>query len=263
MGIKNKKAGDIGKKTWDMLAKKDAKFYSLVKEGGWDKDEFSQVGYDQWEKFKKLLSNYELSDAIGKEKIALDMGCGAGRVTFAMAKDFLEVKGVDVSGEMIKKAKEYQKDCTLKNVEFLTNNGVDLSLFTNNSFNFVFSYITLQHCLSSQITLDYIEEFSRILKPKGVCLFQLRVAPTFYKYVKSIISGKVREVKNIFFDDSCLHRKAFIGSWVYSPSIYRILYQNFSSSCLIVAPFEVYKNDIWTIKNEDSRWKRTFVIAIK
>ncbi len=262
-----KKLGRLSKDTWNKLATKDAEFYILTKKGkedkGWGKKEFLETGQDQWAKFKSLLSHYGLlKDIISKNKITLDMGCGVGRITFAIAKDFSKAIGVDVSEEMIKKAQKYQKNLDIKNVEFLVNNGVDLSLLSDNSIDFVFSYISLQHCPSSRQVLEYIKEFSRVLRPKGVCLFQARVSPNLKRYIRFMLSKKLAKIKQLF--KKKYHTKnAFMGNWCYYPNVYKIVSQYFSSFYLLQTPIEIYKDRFWKLNTEYERWKRSFFICIK
>lgn len=260
------KEGKLSRDTWNKLASEDAEFYILTEKGKekrkWDKNEFLEKGQEQWTKFKKLLSHYGLENIISRNKIALDVGCGVGRITFAMTQDFLKTIGVDVSEIMIKKALEYQKNLDIKNVEFFVNNGVDLSLFSDNSIDFLFSYIALQHCPSPGQVLNYIKEFSRVLKPAGVCLFQTRVSPTLKRYVRFLLSKKLANVKE-FFKKTHHLEKAFMGNWVCYSKIYHVVSKYFSSFYLLQTPFELYYERFWEIKNEYERWKRSFWICIK
>ena len=263
---KTTKLGKISKDTWNRLASQDAEFYILVekgKKGGkWNKKDFFNKGRKQWKGFKKLLSHYGLQNSISKNKAALDMGCGVGRLTFAMAQDFYKVIGVDVSEVMIKKAKEYKKNLDIKNAEFLVNNGEDLSLFSDKNIDFIFSYLTLQHCPSPKQVLMYIKEFSRILKPQGICLFQTRVSPTFKRCIRFMMSKKLAKVRR-FWKKDYYTEEAFMGNWVYYPRIYEVVSKCFSSFYLLQTPIEIYNKRFWSLKDEYERWKRSFLICIK
>jgi len=75
-----KKFGQISKDTWNQLAKEDAEYYILSdksKKGGmWDKESFLSQGIKQWAGFKKMLGHYNLEEAVGENKKALDSRFG-------------------------------------------------------------------------------------------------------------------------------------------------------------------------------------------
>lgn len=100
----------------------------------------------------------------------LDLGCGIGRLTKLMASRCDEMTGVDFSPEMIEQAKTYL--ASIPNVKLFVNNGMDLSLFENSSFDFVYSMITLQHIPSLFVIENYIAEIARVLKPGGYTKLQ-------------------------------------------------------------------------------------------
>lgn len=260
------KFGKVSKDTWNQLAKEDAEYYILSdkdKKGGkWDQASFLNKGKEQWLGFKNLLGHYGLAGATGKEKTALDMGCGVGRMAFAMSNDFKEVFGVDVSEIMIEKAQEYQKALGIANAKFSVNNGADLSSFSDGSLDFIFSYIVLQHCPSSKQVLKYIGEFSRVLKPSGVCLFQTRVSPTLRRFLKFNIQKKLRRIK-YWGKENNYAQEAVMGNWAYYPKLYGALRKHFSAFYLTFTPIEIYGSDFWRFSSEFDRWKRSFLICIK
>jgi len=92
-----------------------------------------------------------------------------------LAKYFNFVNGVDISEEMIKRAKEDNQD--LKNVKFNVSNGIDLKLFPDNYFNFCFSFIVFQHIPRKDIIINYFKEIRRILKIGSYARLQVRGYP--------------------------------------------------------------------------------------
>lgn len=107
---------------------------------------------------------------IEKNWKVLDLGCGIGRLTKLIASQCEEIIGVDFSPEMIEQAKTYLT--SIPNVKLFVNNGIDLSLFENCSFDFVYSMITLQHIPSLSVIENYILEIARVLKPGGYARLQ-------------------------------------------------------------------------------------------
>src|SRR6202000_2884681 len=94
----------------------------------------------------------------GKMRV-LEIGCGAGRITRALAKLFGEVHAVDVSGEMVRLAKDALKD--LPNAFVYQNNGMDLNVLLPQEFDFAFSTLVFQHIASREVIYSYVREAHR------------------------------------------------------------------------------------------------------
>lgn len=110
-----------------------------------------------------------LSELVDKDAVVLDLGCGVGRVAKHLAPFVRELHGVDLSEKMIQYAKD---NChKLSNVHFKVNNGKDLDLYPDNTFNFVYSLLTLQH-LKKEDALNYVAEAYRVLKSDNRALLQ-------------------------------------------------------------------------------------------
>src|SRR5262249_17787133 len=104
-----------------------------------------------------------------------EIGCGAGRLTKALAAIFGEVHGVDVSPEMIRLGRE--KLAGISNVHLHVNNGVDLSVLPSVPFDFAFSFIVFQHIPDKGIVESYIREVHRVLRPGALFKFQVEGGP--------------------------------------------------------------------------------------
>jgi SAM-dependent methyltransferase len=105
-------------------------------------------------------------------RTVLEVGCGAGRMTRRLAELFGQVIALDVSAEMLKRAREALAD--RDNVGFLQGNGTDLSGVADQSVDLVFSYITLQHVPTAEGQLGYVRETARVLRPGGQAALQVR-----------------------------------------------------------------------------------------
>ena len=102
----------------------------------------------------------------------LEIGCGAGRMTRALARIFGEVHGVDVSGEMVARGRELLTD--VPNAHLHRNNGADLQVLGDLRFDFAFSFIVFQHIPSQAIIENYIREVQRVLRPGSLFKFQVQ-----------------------------------------------------------------------------------------
>ncbi len=108
------------------------------------------------------------------QRRCLDVGCGAGRVTRALARRFDECVGIDISESMVKLARELNRD--VHNCSFVESEGEDLGSFESKSFDLVNASIVLQHLPDAQAIRRYIAEFMRVLTPQGVAIFQVPAA---------------------------------------------------------------------------------------
>jgi SAM-dependent methyltransferase len=102
----------------------------------------------------------------------LEIGCGVGRVTRALADVFGEVHAVDVSGEMIRLARQTLAD--KPNVFLYQNNGMDLSVLGDLEFDFAFSFIVFQHIPDLGVIENYVREVHRVLRPGRLFKFQVQ-----------------------------------------------------------------------------------------
>ena len=99
----------------------------------------------------------------------LEIGCGVGRMTRHFANVYGEVHGVDVSGEMIRQARERLKD--LPNAHFHETSGVDFQPFPDDHFDTIYSAYVFQHVPSREAIVSNIRDAYRVLAPGGVFMY--------------------------------------------------------------------------------------------
>jgi SAM-dependent methyltransferase len=159
------------KRNWNSLGEIDPLWSVLTVPGRrgrrWDADEFFASGRDEVEHVLMHLRSLEIELRFGK---ALDFGCGPGRLSQALAIHFNEVHGVDIAPSMIQVANKYNRYGD--RCRYHLNDSDDLSVFPRDSLDFVYSSITLQH-MEPRYAKAYLAEFLRLLKPRGVLMFQL------------------------------------------------------------------------------------------
>ena len=160
------------RRDWDERARDNALHYVATGQPDWSEDEFFRSG-------RQTVEEFVLSDMINicrgrdpKQLKVLQIGCGVGRVTRALAEVFGEVCGVDVSSVMAKKGREYLSSC--ENVSLFVNNGRDLGVLGNRRFDFALSLLTFQHIPSKAIIESYIAETSRVLRPGALFKFEVQ-----------------------------------------------------------------------------------------
>jgi ubiquinone/menaquinone biosynthesis C-methylase UbiE len=142
------------KRKWEDLAKKDANYYCWTRKENVDEEALDDSGKQDYEFF---------IEDIKRGGVALELGCGVGRITKFLGEDFEKVYGVDISGEMVRKAKER---ITQDKFLFLENNGKDIPL-EDNSVDFVLAWAVFQHMPSDEVIRRNFQEVNRVLKPGG------------------------------------------------------------------------------------------------
>ncbi|MGB6946522.1 MAG: methyltransferase domain-containing protein [Bryobacteraceae bacterium] len=157
---------------WDQRAKENARYYVNTATADWTDEDFFATG-------ERTVADEILTDLVNvcqgkpaKDMRVLEIGCGAGRVTRALANLFGEVHGVDVSGEMVRQAKLALRD--RPNAFVYQNNGKDLTVVPELEFEFAFSSIVFQHIPSREIIENYVREVSRLLRPGALFKFQVQ-----------------------------------------------------------------------------------------
>jgi SAM-dependent methyltransferase len=157
---------------WDERARENARFYVATGKQNWTDEEFFESGERAVaEQIRNDMINI-CQDKDAKEMRVIEIGCGAGRVTRALARLFGEVHGVDVSGEMVDLAR--QALVGTPNAFIYQNNGKDLSVLPPGPFDFAFSTIVFQHIPSRDVIYSYVREVHRLLRPGALFKFQVQ-----------------------------------------------------------------------------------------
>src|ERR1017187_1858385 len=92
---------------WDRRARENARHFIATGQENWTDDAFFASG-------EQTVADHILTDMVsvcqgkpaGRMRV-LELGCGAGRVTRALARMFGEVRVVAVSGEMVRLARHF------------------------------------------------------------------------------------------------------------------------------------------------------------
>jgi SAM-dependent methyltransferase len=107
--------------------------------------------------------------------VTLEIGCGVGRITRVLAARSREVLALDVSDEMLARAREHNPQ--LDNVRWLLGDGVSLGGIEPASVDACVSVVVLQHVPDPSITLGYVRELGRVLRPNGWAALQVSNDP--------------------------------------------------------------------------------------
>jgi ubiquinone/menaquinone biosynthesis C-methylase UbiE len=166
---------------WDELGKDDPLWVVLTdpaKKGGrWEPRDFFATGEKEID--EDVLKYLDSRGITVNRGVALDFGCGVGRLSQGLARRFEKVHGIDISPSMLEHARKFNQHGD--KVEYHLNASNRLEAFQDNSVDFIYSNIALQH-IEPRHAKVYLRDFVRVLKPGGVALFQLLQA-TFLRRV--------------------------------------------------------------------------------
>src|SRR5262244_981862 len=155
----------VMKRDWDERARQDAKWYINTLRRQQSEAEFDQTGVVEVDRL--VLADLPLL-VRGRNPRALrllEIGCGAGRMTRHLAETFGEVVGIDVSGEMIRQARE--RLAGIENVQLYETNGFDFANFPDGHFDLILSIYVFQHVPSIDVIESNILAAWRGLAPGG------------------------------------------------------------------------------------------------
>jgi len=157
---------------WDQRARENARYYVDTSRTDWTDETFFASG--ELAVRKEILSDL-VNICQGKDPAQmriLEIGCGAGRLTRALSNVFGEIHAVDVSGEMIARARVALQD--RPRVKFYQNNGCDLTVVPPLEFDFAYSSHVFQHIPSRDVIDSYVREVHRLLRPGALFKFEVQ-----------------------------------------------------------------------------------------
>lgn len=156
------------KDDWESLAERDALHAILTdatKAGRqWNIAEFMATGNTEIEMLMQHLAG--IGYVPNRDGVALDFGCGVGRLTQALGRYFESCVGLDISRAMVDQAQSLNE---LPHCRYIATSDIPLPLPAN-AFSFIYSNIVLQH-IPRRFAKKYLRELVRVLKPGGLLVF--------------------------------------------------------------------------------------------
>lgn len=229
------------KQAWDRRARRDAFHY--VETANWDRDteRFFALGEER----AKILIDPVLQEyAIGGPgRRALDIGCGVGRFTRALASRFEQVVGVDVSHEMVRQARETAAHRP-ERLTFVEGDGVSLPVGSA-EFDFAWSYEVFQHMPSHGVIQGNLREVRRVLKADGYGLIHIRAAHEYPSLIWHLAEfapdWAIRAGKKMFGRDALTSDKAWRGARPVSESKARAMCRTAGLNVVRIYPDPTHK----------------------
>jgi SAM-dependent methyltransferase len=161
---------------WDARAREDA-FYFVDNRLEYGHPDVERFFADGRADLDELLGR--LGAVVAPGQTVVDIGCGLGRLSRALAARAGRVLAIDVSQEMLDRAQELNQD--LDNVEWVHGDGLTLTGIDDAAADACVSHVVFQHIPDAQITLGYVAEMGRVLKPGGWTAFQISNDPSVHQ----------------------------------------------------------------------------------
>lgn len=161
----------------------------ISRRAAWWRDEAAKFGAGIIDASLRLRCDQEELFASGKKDIAqavaitgirtgrdlrlLEIGCGMGRCTAALAALFGEVVSLDVNPSFVEWARRHNR---ADNVTFRVSDGATVRLFPDGTFDVVFCAEVFHH-LEANVLATYFREAHDLLRQGGEFVFQINVVP--------------------------------------------------------------------------------------
>jgi SAM-dependent methyltransferase len=123
----------------------------------------------------------------GPDRVAVEIGCGLGRMTAVLAEHFGRVVGLDVAPALLEAAR---RNITSPHVSFEVCDGTCIRPQGLAAADTVFSYEVL-YLVRPAVLADYFRDVFRLLREQGEFVFQLNLEPLRWR---TRLSYLVRDV---------------------------------------------------------------------
>jgi len=211
-----------------------------------------------------LYMNYEigfLRKAIKKapdNEIALDLGCGTGRVSFLLSRHFEQVRGYDFSEKMIVEAEKMKLAHTYGGIAFGVRD-IEEELLQEPAGSV--SFISASFGMGSFVydIHSFLREMRRLLKPKGIIVISFYNANSLIVKLKGVLEWNPslaakydNKTKRLEVSFQNLNKSISARAYSYK-EIKKVLEGNFSVEEIVTYPTlsSLFPNDIF--KNEDAQ----------
>jgi SAM-dependent methyltransferase len=171
-----------GKQAWEHFAETDPYTYILTNIRNADPQQFWQSGQRTVQReLLPLLAKYGVSPGV-----AMELGCGVGRLLFPLSPHFREVVGVDIAESMIQRARRFADDNGVGNASFCTIAGPEDLLHRAGNYSgkidFLYSLLVFQHIPDSAMIEGYLHVIGVLLAEGGIAYLQFDTRTESFAY---------------------------------------------------------------------------------
>lgn len=180
----------------------------------WDKNANSWADQVRkgWDAYREYLNNPAFLGFVGdlSGKTVLDAGCGEGYNTRILARSGARMVAVDISQKMIELARQEERREPL-GIRYEVASFSDLSLFDDESFDFVVSFMAL---MDSPDFESAVKEIFRVLRKHGEFIFSI-THPCFlskgFGWIQDEQTNSIKLTVSDYFED-----QPWVEHWKFS-----------------------------------------------
>jgi cyclopropane fatty-acyl-phospholipid synthase-like methyltransferase len=175
---------------WDEFARVDAHRYICTGLRAGDSRKFWLSGEKTVEtELLPLVREFSL-----EARLALEIGCGVGRLLLPLARRFATAVGVDVSAEMIRRARRNSADLGVRNVEWIVATEPAAVLQRSDlagKVDLLYSLLVFQHIEQADVIDAYIGVIAELLSAGGIAYlhFDTRDRTALYRLRNRLPEG--------------------------------------------------------------------------
>ena len=163
---------------WEQFAQKDAEFYIYSVDVDYSTEAGKRYFFESGRKdASKILD--EVGDHLSSKDVALEIGCGTGRLALPMAGVFQHVVGIDIAPTMISKLSANAETLGIKNI---AGRLADEPWENEIQADLIYSYLVFQHIEDLGVIQNYFRRMRSGLSPKGVIYAQFDSRPADITY---------------------------------------------------------------------------------
>lgn len=127
--------------------------------------------HNSWPDYDRFMFKY-IDDSF-KDKYALDFACGPGRNIAKYHHLFRRIDGADIAQANLNNAAEYLTSLGVLVPNLYVTSGVDLGDAHDNTYDFIFSTIAMQHICVHATRFSILSHMYRALRPRGRVSIQM------------------------------------------------------------------------------------------
>jgi len=162
---------------WENFAREDAEYYVLTDIGrGADDDALQEFFATGEGEAARIMTRCDAH--LGEHNLAIEIGCGVGRVAVPMSKRFKRIVGVDVAPTMLAKLRDNAERAGAAVETKLVHEAWD----EPDRADLVYSVLVFQHIPSLDTIASYLHRTARSLKLRGVGYLQFDTRPRTVPY---------------------------------------------------------------------------------